>query len=400
MKLNGRIPELAHAVDAAVAARHLPLEATGWRTVVLLEELAGVIGVPRTALRNMYYRDAKRLADELENYVLSNTANLASRIRNHLGKSRGSIVWKRPLDQVKASYKSMDSAIAMAETADAVLRSESEPSITLRREVGGLAAEIMAASLSFYSGRKRWDLLRRAEKVFLNAMSPLSLQVEVDPTDAKLFARFWENRATVCAQEWSTIWDDPNISAPVGLDVVNLATIELQTAVEWEKNTASGERSPRQCSVSSHSRLAQLTGDQASWLIKIGKFEEAARVLDQVGVEYEKSFVESRLLHLGCLRDIHDRKLASAARLANELAELSEDRSGRGSHGHASALMLEHHICLLQDKTPKLPRIVEKFLRESPVAVSDIIDLDRFKKRLLALEYSVVREPTTRHSIN
>jgi len=400
MKLNGRIPELTQAVDAAIAARQLPVQATSWRTVVLLEEMAGVIGLPKTALRNMYYRDTNRLAAELENYVLSNTSRLITRIRSHTGNSREPIVWKRTLGEVKSSYENLPRAIAVAETADSVLRSDSEPSSALRREVGSLAVEIMAAALSFHSGKKRWRLLRRAERVFLNAMSPLSLQVEVNPVDATLFARFWENRATVCALEWSTIWDDPEIAAPVARPVVKLATIELQTAVEWERKSSSSDCSSNQGSYSSRERLAQLTGDQANWLIKVGKFDDAASVLHQVAVELDKPVVEGRLLHVCCMRNIHDRKYLEAAKLAGAVAELAEDRSGHGSHWHISALMLEHHIALLRGETPRVPSMVEEFLRESPVAVSDIVDLNRYKKRLAAMEYSVITARNISHSIN
>jgi hypothetical protein len=400
MKLRNRIPQLAQAVDAAIASRQLPPQATGWRTVVLLEEMAGVIGVPRTALRNMYYSDTSRLAAELSNYVLSNTAMLLTRIKNHSGKSREPIVWKRSLSEVKSSFENLASAIVVAETGDSTLRRDSDPAPALRREVGNLAVEIMAAALSFYGGIERWRLLQRAEKVFLNAMSPLSFQVETNPVDAALFSRFWENRATVCAMEWSTIWDDPGISEPVARAVVKLATIELQTAVEWEKKSSSSDCGSKQGSRSSHERLAQLTGDKANWLIKIGKFDDAACVLHKVAVELDKPVVEGRLLHVCCMRNIHDRKFLEAAQLAGAVAELAEDRSGHGSHWHISALMLEHHIALLRGETPRVPSLVEEFLRESPVAVSDIVDLNRYKKRLAAMEYSVITARNISHSIN
>jgi hypothetical protein len=400
MKLRNRIPQLAQAVDAAIASRQLPPQATGWRTVVLLEEMAGVIGVPRTALRNMYYSDTSRLAAELSNYVLSNTAMLLTRIKNHSGKSREPIVWKRSLSEVKSSFENLASAIVVAETGDSTLRRDSDPAPALRREVGNLAVEIMAAALSFYGGTERWRLLQRAESVFLNAMSPLSFQVETNPVDAALFSRFWENRATVCAMEWSMIWDDPDNSSPVAPTVVELATQELRMALDWEQKIKGGDRGSNHEFVSGHGRFAQLTCDQASWLIKIGSFEEAENFLDQVAVDVGEAAVESRLLHMRCMRKILDREFSQASHLAKSLVDLAEDRSGHGSFEHTSALMLVHHVGILQGQTPKVPQIVEKFLRESPVAVSDIIDLGRYKRRLAAMDYSVVGATTGGPSVN
>jgi hypothetical protein len=398
MSLNDRIPELARAVDAAIAAGQLPARAARWRTVVLLEELASVLALPRTALRNMYYRNPLRLAAELDAYALSNPAGLDERIRHHAAQGRHPIVWKRPLGETITSYDSLNGAIAVAETADTVLRRDPMPRPSFRREVGGLAVEIMAAALSFYNGQKRWRLLQRAERVFLNAMSPLSLEVEVSPIDAALFARFWENRATVCALEWSTIWDDPNIGAPVATPVIELAISELRSAVKWENKARPDSNRP--VSAGRQARLAQLTSDQANWLIKIGQFEQAESVLDKVAVDFGRSAAGRRLLHVRCLANLQNHAYAKALRLANGLAELEAHLSGHGSHGHASALMLVHHIHLLEGKTPEVPYVVEKFLRQSPVAVSDLVNFERYVKRLSALEYTVVGQKTSEPPIN
>src|SRR5690606_6322123 len=108
-----------------------------------------------------------------------------------------------------------------------------DPPIELRREIGTVAAEIMACALTFFDGAKRWEILSQGDIIFRNAMGPLTLDQGIEAQDAPLFARFWENRATRCGLEWSNIWDDPDSPPTIGQDVVDLAIEELERATAW-----------------------------------------------------------------------------------------------------------------------------------------------------------------------
>ena len=75
-------------------------------------------------------------------------------------------------------------ALVMLQAADKSLRESPDSPVELRREVGTVAAEIMACALTFYDGKQRWDLLREGERIFKTAMAPLSLEIDVDAGDA------------------------------------------------------------------------------------------------------------------------------------------------------------------------------------------------------------------------
>src|SRR5690606_11372114 len=149
------------------------------------------------------------------------------------------------------------------------------------------------------------------ERIFKTAMAPLALDVDVEPADAALFTRFWENRASVSGREWDRIWDDPANPPDIGAEVIALALRELDEASRWAER--SGGRDGEE-------RVRQLRADKAKWLAKAGRFEEAWALAPPSGAKSYAAHVD-RLLLL-TLEHISADRLAEAARTADELAAI------------------------------------------------------------------------------
>jgi hypothetical protein len=245
--------------------------------------------------------------------------------------------------------------------------------------VGTVAAEVMACALTFHDGPDRWELLREGERIFLSSMSKVSFDLNVDGEDAALFAKFWENRATVCGIEWSNVWDDPSIAPTVSQDVVDLALKELDRAADWLLQHGAAARSEGE-------RLRQLLADKSKWLAKVGRFREARALLDQAGGGESYAARCDRLL-IGTLESITANRLADALRSAGELAEIIAAHESEGAIAPVTSSIMVHNIELMLGRKPRLPGAIEIFLRENPVVASEHVNLPRYKRRLSALGY-------------
>jgi hypothetical protein len=252
---------LAGAVEVAIAAGQLPPSARGWGKTVLLEELAPVLGQARNTLRNLYYRQDPRLVPLLETYVATSHSHVIAGLEELGFHSLSPLVWKRGAEQLRASRQGLEGTVILLQAAERTLRESPAPPIGLRRMVGAAAAEVMACALTFFEGEQRWDLLLEGERIFISAMAPLTLECDIEPADAALFARFWENRATRCGLEWSNVWDDPSLPPPIGMDVVRRAIAELDEAAVWMRRHG-GRPAP------DDERLRQLLADKAKWLAR------------------------------------------------------------------------------------------------------------------------------------
>lgn len=370
---------LVQAVEIAIGIGDLPAGARAYGKIDLLEALAGPLGLARNALRNLYYRDENRLELVLQAYIAQNSAEVATTLRDLQFRQFSPIVWKRPQDQLRESRRSLPKTLIMLQAADKSLRDSPDSPIELRREIGAVAAEVMACALTFYDGKQRWELLKEGERIFKTAMAPLSLEIDVAAGDAALFAKFWENRATVCGLEWSNIWDDPANPPGVSHDVIELALRELDRAARWAEQFQTGHGGGDE-------RHRQLLADKAKWLAKVGRFDE---VWSQIGTLTSDSYAaQSDRLLLTTLEHVAEDRLADASRTAGELREVALERDVEGGLAPVTSSILIHNIELLRGRRPALGSDVENFLEQSPVVASEMINLPRYKNRLLGLGYS------------
>lgn len=372
---------LVKAVEVAIANGDLPAKARLYGKTDLLAELSVAMGLSVNALKNLYYRDEARLQIVLQAYIAREPEQASRDLRALKFREYSPVVWKRPVAELVASRKALPSTLVLLQSAERTVRESTEAPTELRREVGTVAAEIMACALTFYDGRQRLDLLTEGERIFKSAMSPLMLELEVAPEDAALFARFWENRATICGLLWSEIWDDPSMPPTVDDDVVALATRELDRAVQWEQRH--GTANPN----AGDARLRQLNADKAKWLAKAGRFTEAWAMLDVVGEDGSLDARADRLL-LKALEAIANGRLREASSRARALAELSEERASENALAPVTAAILSHHIELLRDRRPALPAEVGDFLEHNPVVASEMVNLPRYRQRLAGLGYA------------
>lgn len=370
---------LARAVEVAIARGDLEPKARGWGKVVLLETMASLIGVGSTKLRNYYYRNDPRLEALLLDYAMSSAKGAVEALRALEFRRFSPIVWKRPLDQLAASRASLGQTLTLLRLAERHMRAELDPPVELRREVGTVATEVMACALTFFDGERRWKLLVESDQMFCNAMGPLTFS-GIEAADAPLFARFWENRATRCGLEWSNVWDDPNTRPTVSMDVVELALDELEHATEWMKRHWVGaEKADRD------QRVRQFAADKAKWRAKAGAFEDARAQIARLGT-FEAMREDALLVQ--ALEEITSNELDAALRTSSELAERLKE-TGESIAPVTSAMMV-HNIELMRGNRPPLAPEVEAFLRESPVAASEHINLPRYRKRLRNLGYTAV----------
>jgi hypothetical protein len=371
---------LARAVDVAIASGALEPKARGWGKVVLLETLAGILGVAPTKLKNQYYRGDPRLETVLLEYAMSSSQVAIDALRGLEFRQFSPLVWKRPLQHLRASRDSLDRTVTLLKIADTTLRAQGDPPTDLRREVGTVAAEVMACALTFFDGNSRWQMLSDADRIFRTAMGPLMLSHEIGEQEAGLFARFWENRATDCGLEWSNIWDDPSTPPTVGMGVVGLAVEELDHATSWMTRHAS--RAPK---VDEAERLRQFSADKAKWYAKAGRFEDAHQhIADLAAVGTVAARADGLLLKT--LEQITSNSLEAALRTGSALADqLSE---AQDSIAPATSAILVHNIELMRGNRPKLGEKITEFLRENPVAASEHVNLPRYRERLVRLGYT------------
>jgi hypothetical protein len=370
---------LVHAVEVAIGAGDLPAAARLYGKTDLLEAMAEPMGLARNALRNLYYRDEDRLELVLQAYIAEHIDEVARTLRDLQFRKYSPIVWKRPSEQLRESRRSLPKTLVMLQAADKSLRDSPDSPIALRREVGTVAAEVMACALTFYDGKQRWDLLKEGERIFKTAMAPLGLEIDVDAGDAVLFAKFWENRATVCGLQWSNIWDDPGVPPGIGDDVIELALKELDRAARWAEQFQTGH-------VGADERLRQLLADKAKWLAKVGRFDEVWALIGTLG-GHSYAAHSDRLL-LATLEHVAEDRLADAARTAAELRDVSRDRDAAGGLAPVTSSILVHNIELLRGRRPKLGVEIETFLEDSPVVASEMVNLPRYKERLATLGYA------------
>jgi hypothetical protein len=375
---------LARAVEVAIAAGDLPSVARTYGKTDLLEALAEAMGLARNALRNLYYRDVGRFEIVLYGYIGESPREVSRGLQTLPFRQFSPIVWKRPVEQLQTSWDTLNSTLMLLQSAERSLRESPDAPIELRREAGTVAAEVMACALTFLEGRHRWDLLREGERIFLSAMSKVSFNHEVDGEDAALFAKFWENRATICGIEWSNVWDDPNAPPTVSRAVVELALRELDRAAEWlvqhgVSNDNEGER------------VRQLLADKAKWFAKSGQFEEARGLLDRLG-QFQSLSAKSDTLLIKTLELIVSNRLDEALRSAGELNEMIRDHDDETSLAPVTSAIMVHNVELLMGRRPKLSRAIQAFLQENPVVASELVNLPRYKERLVTLGYI---SPTT-----
>jgi hypothetical protein len=367
------------AVEVAIAAGDLPDTARSYRKTDLLEVLSEAMGLARNALRNLYYRDEGRLEIVLQGYIAQNPDEVSRGIKDLKFRQFSPVVWKRPAAQLKQSRRTLPSTLVLLQGAEKSLKDSQEPTIEFRREIGTVAAEIMACALTFYDGRQRWDLLHEGERIFKAAMGSVMLELDITPEDAALFARFWENRATVCGLEWSNIWDDPATPPTVSNEIVELALRELDRAAQWTQQHLSAGADDGQ-------RLRQLLADKAKWLAKVGRFDEAWALLERSG-DRESRAARSDALLLSTLEHIANGRLPQAASTAGALAELSAQPDEPSPLAAVTSSILVHHVELLRDHLLPPDPAIEAFLRDSPVVASEMVNLPRYKERLVNLGY-------------
>ena len=362
----------------AIARGALAPKARGWGKVVLLEAMAGIMGVGTTRLRNLYYRDDPRVEQQLLEYAMTSTHGAIEALRALEFRRFSPIVWKRPIEQLAASRNSLKHTLNLLRSAERLMLTERDPPSELRREVGTVAAEIMACALTFFDGQQRWTLLFEGDLIFRAAMGPLTLDGDIAPQDAALFARFWENRATRCGLEWSNIYDDPDGPPTVDMDVVDLALDELERATSWmERHWMPAAQSDESL------RVRQFATDKAKWLAKAGRFYEAREQLERLG---GFPAAGADWLLIATLEQITSNALDDALRTGSELAErLSESVD---SIAPVTSAIMVHNIELMRGNRPRLSDGIVQFLRESPVAGSEHVNLPRYRQRLEARGYT------------
>ncbi|WP_029041830.1 hypothetical protein [Cucumibacter marinus] len=370
---------LARAVEVAIHAGLLPEEASRWRKVVVLEALGPAMGRSKTALRNLFYRDPDRFAAEIEAFVLGSQHQLVAAMQSHLpGLDQSEVVWRRSLEDIRQARARFDAALSVAEAADQAVRQSADgPSEEFRRICGTLAVELMARTLTFFDGERRFSLLKQTEQIYMNSMAQITLAHEHTPEDGVLFARFWENRATRCGLEWHRVWDDPDSGPPLDSGVVELALKELDEAATWQRR-AGQQRDD--------ARLRQFESDRARWLIKVGRFDEALDITQRLQTEGHQG-ADIDTLFMRALKAVLRRELDEAMRLAGDLVAQTQGQGDEDSRPTA-ALMLAQHVDLLRGQRPHLPETVERALRENPIVVSEFVDFDSFKRRLKSAGYN------------
>lgn len=371
---------LESAVAVAIAANKLPSAARGWGKTVILEELAPAMGMARNTLRNLYYRGDARFEELLLAYVSGSRVHLLDGIKALAFQDFSPVVWKRPPAQLRASWRALPKALALARAAERSVRGSVDPPAELRRAAGAVAAEIMACSLTFFAGDRRRRLLQLGERLFLSTMSPLAFGHEIAAEDAVLFAKFWENRASRCGLEWSNVWDDPALPPPVGIEVVRLAINELEHAADWTRRHGVVEAG------SEAERLRQLLADKAKWLAKSGRFRAALRALERLPATHAPA-ARADVLLVQTLEAIADNRLQEAERSGGSLHELLADGEGEASVVVATSEIMVHNIALLRGRRPAMPERAQYFLQHSPVVASELVNLPRYKKRLEATGY-------------
>ena len=370
------------AVEVAIAQGDLPPEARRYGKTTLLEAMADAIGLARNALKNLYYRDEVKLEIVLQGYIVQHPLEVSRTLKELQFRQFSPRVWKRPAEQLKASADALNSTVILLQSAEQLIRESPDAPIELRREVGTVAAEVMACALTFYDGRQRWEMLQEGERIFLSAMSPLSLSLDVDPDDASLFAKFWENRATLPGLQWSNIWDDPSLAPTIGEDILRPALGELDRAADWT------DRHPGTGSPHAAERRRQLLADKAKWLAKAGRFEDAHIHLARLG-DFDSAAASADELLIRTLEAIVGGRLEAAARTGGQLAELIDEHEDEGGLARVTSRILLHNIDLLRGRTPPLPEEIAAFLRDSPVVASEMVHLPRYKERIKALGYGV-----------
>jgi hypothetical protein len=372
---------MARAVEVAIARGALEPKARDWGKVVLLEEMARLLGVAPTKLRNQYYRRDARLERLLLDFTMSNAAHAVDTLRALEFRRFSPIVWKRPIPQLIASRRSLPGTLELLRVAERHVRLDPDPPPRLRREVGTVATEVMACALTFFDGAERWQMLSEGDRIFRVAMGPLTLERDVAPEDAALFARFWENRATRPGLEWSNVWDDPATGPTIDPSVVQLACEELEEATRWMRRH--GVRG----SHDDDERVRQFAADKAKWLAKAGRFKEARRQIGRLG-DFPGLAAQADRLLVKALEQLASNALDAASRTASQLAEQLTQASD--SIAPVTSAMLVHNIELMRGRRPRLGDKIARFLRESPVVASEHSNLPRYRQRLQALGYPKV----------
>jgi hypothetical protein len=373
---------LARAVEAAIVRGELDQRARCWGKVVLLEQMAGVMGVAPTRFRNQYYRRDARLERRLLDYTMSGVQSAVDTLRALEFRRFSPIVWKRPIPELIASRRALPGTLELLRTAERYLRLEYDPPTLLRREVGTVATEVMACALTFLDGLARKEMLEEGDRIFRVAMGPVTLESEVSPEDAALFARFWENRGTRPGLEWSNVWDDPSTGPTIELNVVELACQELEQATLWTERQGT-----RSAAADEGERVRQFAADKAKWLAKAGRFKEARRQIDRLG-DFPGLAAQADVLLVKSLELQASNALGAALRIASQLAELLEESSD--SIAPVTSAMMVHNIELMRGRRPRLGDNIAQFLREIPVVASEHLNLPRYRQRLLALDYPEV----------
>lgn len=367
---------MARAIEVAVARGELDPKARGWGKVVLLEEMARLLGVAPTKLRNQYYRRDARLERMLRDYAMSSAAHAVDTLQALEFRRFSPIVWKRPIPQLIASFRSLPGTLELLRVAERHLRLDADPPPRLRREVGTVATEVMACALTFLDGDERWQMLSEGDRIFRVAMGPLTFERDVTPEDAALFARFWENRATRPGLEWSNIWDDPQTGPTIERGVVTLACEELEEATRWMRRHGMAEDDGE--------RVRQFAADKAKWLVKAGQFKQAQRQIDRLG-DARGPVAQADKLLVKALELLASNALAPAYRTASQLAEQLAEATD--SIAPVTSAMLVHNIEIMRGRRPRLSDRIAQFLRDSPVVASEHVNLPRYRQRLQALGY-------------
>lgn len=380
--VDWRVEALSEAVEAAIAAGHLPTTARKWRQTVILEELAEVLGLPRTAIRNRFYRSDPKLREDLRQLEATSTDQMLARLQALQYRQYTPVLWRRTAEQLRETRRMLPSVIKAGEAADKMLRAARNPPIELRRELGRVSVEIMAAALTFFDGAERMLLVANGEQMFLSAMAAVSFSANLSVEDSVLFSMFWENRATVCAAEWSNIWDDPSRPPSIDSDILELAIWELGEATSWMSKSGVVTGSALEL------RLRQLIGDKAKWYTKAGLFSEARATLGTVSDSASMEF-DTDMLLAQALEQIAHSDFPRAAKSAQALCDFLSQYCGEDSRYFAQAEMLAHHIDLLYDRRPPLPLSAERFFAEQVLVASEFLHLPRYKARLLGLGYAI-----------
>src|SRR5687768_655323 len=102
---------LAKAVEVAIAAGELPPSARTYGKTDLLEALAEAMGLARNALRNLYYRDPSRFEIVLYGYIGESPREVSRGLQSLSFRDFSPIVWRRPLEQLKASRETLNSTL-------------------------------------------------------------------------------------------------------------------------------------------------------------------------------------------------------------------------------------------------------------------------------------------------